>query len=419
MAASETFPERGDDGPNEPVRSANGSSTPVSGGRRTARAGGASVSSRIRPLHAGYSVEFAACDEPRWRTLLEGFEDANLYQTWTYDGVRQGERNLCHCVVSRSGRVVAAAQARVLQLAPLPAGAAYVRWGPLWRRADALPDPGDLRMALRALRNELVLRRGLFLRVFPLAFESDDVDYSSILHEEGFTPSPGEVPQRTLLVSLQPSLEETRKNFDHKWRNCLSKAERNGLVYSAGSDDRFFHAFMELYRALLHRKQFKEPNDINEFREMQRRLPDSLKMMVFLTGAGDDPSCGGVCTAIGATGVYLFGACNDAGLKTNGSYLIQWKAIQWLKEQGCRWYNLNGVNPDANPGTYHFKAGIAGKSGLDTRYLGRFDAYAGSATATIVSAANRAALSARRAVARARSLARRRTAGAFSTSASS
>ena len=370
---------------------------------------------QARALHTGYSVEFANCDERYWCALLEGFEDANLYQTWTYDAVRRGEGNLCHCLVFRSGRVVAAAQARLLQVKPLPAGAAYVRWGPLWHRPDAPPDADDLRMGLRALRNELVLKRGLFLRVYPLAYESDGFDYTSMLQEEGFTPSPSEVPQRTLLVSLQPPLDDIRKSLDHKWRNCLSKAERNGLVFTAGSDDRFFHTFLDLYRALLERKKFKEPNDINEFREVQRRLPDSLKMMVFLTGAGDQPSCGAVCTAIGTTGVYLFGACNDQGLRTNGSYLIQWKAIQWMREQGCRWYNLNGVNPDANPGTYHFKAGIAGKSGLDTRYMGRYDAYAGSTAATIVSAANRAALSARRAVAHARSLAPRRNARSSGT----
>jgi hypothetical protein len=377
------------------------------------------MSPQSLPLEAGYSVEFANCDERRWCALLESFEDANLYQTWTYDAVRCGERNLCHCIVSRSGRVVAVAQARLLQAKPLPAGAAYVRWGPLWRRADAPVDASDFRMALRALRNEFVLRRGLFLRIYPFAYQADPFDFSPMLQEEGFTPSPSEVPQRTLLVSLQPSLDDIRRDFDHKWRNCLSKAERNALVYSAGSDDRFFHAFMELYRALLHRKRFKEPNDIDEFRQMQRRLPDAFKMMVFLTGAGDQPSCGAVCTAIGTTGVYLFGACNDAGLKTNGSYLIQWKAIQWLKDQGCRWYNLNGVNPDANPGTYHFKAGIAGKSGLDTRYLGRYDAYAGSAAATIVSVANRAALSVRRAVARSRSVRLRRNAPSSGTLAAS
>ena len=155
-----------------------------------------------------------------------------------------------------------------------------------------------------------------------------------------------------------------------------------------GTDDGLFGAFMLLYRALLDRKQFKEPSSIAEFRAIQRRLPDDQRLRIFLTGRDSVPSCGAICTALGDTGVYLFGACNDSGMSTNGSYLIQWRAIQWMKQQGCRWYNLNGVNPEKNPGTYHFKAGVAGRAGQDVKSMGRFDAFAGSATATSVHLAN-------------------------------
>jgi lipid II:glycine glycyltransferase (peptidoglycan interpeptide bridge formation enzyme) len=199
---------------------------------------------------------------------------------------------------------------------------------------------------------------------------------------------------------MEPTLQEIRRNFDHKWRNCLSKAERNELEYVEGSDDALFGAFVELYRALLERKKFQQPNDIDEFRDVQRRLPEDQKMRIFLTGRDGRPSCGAICTAIGKTGVYLFGACNELGMTTNGSYLLQWKVIQWLKEQGCRWYNLNGINPDKNPGTYHFKAGIAGKAGRDVHYLGRFDAYAGSGTARSIHLLSRAVLSCKRLLAR-------------------
>ena len=344
----------------------------------------------------GYSAEIAPRDQTRWQSILECFEDASLYQTWAYDAATHGDRSLCHCVVSRSGRIVAAAQARVLRLPALPIGAAYVRWGPMWRRRDAIADPMDFRMGLRALRNELVLKRGLFLRCYPFLFESDGIDYRAILAEEGFVEAPGETPQRTLLLGLEPSLDELRRNFDHKWRNRLSKAERNGLECEEGSEDPLFGRFIELYRALLDRKKFEEPNDIREFRGLQRQLPDQHKMRVVLVGSSGAPSCGAVFTAVGATGVYLFGACNELGMTTNGSYLAQWKAIQWLKQQGCRHYNLNGVNPEKNPGTYHFKAGIAGKAGRDVRYLGRFDSYQGSIAATGIHLLNNGALRLRR-----------------------
>ena len=37
-------------------------------------------------------------------------------------------------------------------------------------------------------------------------------------------------------------------------------------------------------------------------------------------------------------------------------------------------YNLHGINPDTNPGTYHFKAGLCGGHGHDVHYVGTYDA---------------------------------------------
>ena len=130
-----------------------------------------------------------------------------------------------------------------------------------------------------------------------------------------------------------------------KWRNCLNKAERNQLEVIEGCDDSLFVDFIGIYRELLRRKKFQEPNDINEFRIIQKELPTEFKMRIFLSRSNGFSSAGAIFTAIGDTGVYLFGATNYEGMKNNGSYLLQLKAIQWMKNKGCRYYNLNGINP--------------------------------------------------------------------------
>ena len=40
------------------------------------------------------------------------------------------------------------------------------------------------------------------------------------------------------------------------------------------------------------------------------------------------------------------------------------ESLQRLKELGIRWYNLGGINPDKNPGVYHFKEGLSGEDVL-------------------------------------------------------
>ena len=143
-----------------------------------------------------------------------------------------------------------------------------------------------------------------------------------------------------------------------------------------GDDDDLFEAFVGLYREMLDRKKFREPNDINEFRLIQKDLPQGWKMRIFLSRSIEGVGAGAICSALGNKGIYLFGATNDLGLVNKGSYLLQWRIIQWLKETGCVCYDLNGINPSRNPGTYRFKAGIAGTDGRDVLFLGQFDSYA-------------------------------------------
>lgn len=150
-----------------------------------------------------------------------------------------------------------------------------------------------------------------------------------------------------------------------------------------GPDDSLFSDFISLSRALLDRKQFREPNDINEFRRIQQDLTPECKMRIFLCQSNGVKSAGVICATIGETGVYLFRATNDEGMTNKGSYLLQWKAIQWMKDNGCRYYNLNGINPEKNPGSYHFKSGLSGKNGRDVYYLGRFDCYSSGITARL------------------------------------
>jgi lipid II:glycine glycyltransferase (peptidoglycan interpeptide bridge formation enzyme) len=93
---------------------------------------------------------------------------------------------------------------------------------------------------------------------------------------------------------------------------------------------------------------------------------------VILCKQDDEICAGAIFSTTGTMGTYLSGATSDKGLKTNGSYLVQWAFVKWLKENGFSQYDLNGVNPDLNPGTYHFKRGLAGKHGRDVELLGKF-----------------------------------------------
>ena len=133
------------------------------------------MNSRIIPLEDGYTAEFDNVDKAEWYKIISQFSDANIYQTWDYDAVRCGKENISHLVLRKDGKIVAAAQARIVRIPVLGLGAAYIRWGPFWQLRDQAADPVAFRMALRALRNEYVCRRGLILRIFPILYDDNHV----------------------------------------------------------------------------------------------------------------------------------------------------------------------------------------------------------------------------------------------------
>jgi lipid II:glycine glycyltransferase (peptidoglycan interpeptide bridge formation enzyme) len=328
----------------------------------------------ITELTAGYSVEVDTVSRESWDRIIEKFDDANIYQMWSYETVRSGQRNLSHLLLKKGEEVVAAAQARIATLPFINIGVAYIRWGPLWR-TQTTNSIEVFFQAVRALRNEYTCRRGLVLRILPVLFNDDADTFLPAFKSEGFTWLERARRERTLIIDLMPSLEDLRKGLEQKWRNCLNRAEKNNLEVIEAYDDQLFDMFVTIYKNMINRKKFMETSDVNQFRLIQKELPADFKMKVFICRSDEGLCSGAICSAIGKTGVYLFGATSDVGMKSKGSYLLQWKIIEWLKEKKCSYYDLHGINPVINPGTYNFKAGLCGRNGKDVLFLGQFDAY--------------------------------------------
>ena len=297
-----------------------------------------------------------------WNQVLECFADANIYQTRSYGAACWRESQLSHLVLREAGEPVAAAQVRIVQVPGLRRGVAYVRWGPLWRPRNHPVDPRGLRLMLDALVAEYVQRRKLLLRILPNIFRGEEFGAAAeqAATEAGFVPGKDEA-YRTIRLNLSPSLVELRKALDGKWRNKLNGAEKNGLAITEGTGDDLYADFLGAYREMMSRKQFDTTVDAEQFGRMQQTLPDRLKMQIFLSRKDGKTLNALVVSLVGDTGIYLLGATSDEGTKTKGAYLLQWRAIQWLKERGALWYDLGGINPEFNPGVYEFKKGFSGQ----------------------------------------------------------
>jgi lipid II:glycine glycyltransferase (peptidoglycan interpeptide bridge formation enzyme) len=176
-------------------------------------------------------------------------------------------------------------------------------------------------------------------------------------------------------MDIACDLDDIRKGFDRKWRNQLTKAEKAGLTITSGSSLELIDEFALVYQEMLQRKQFVPSADLQRHRSIQTLLPPDLQMGIVLARHEGRPCAGAIYSALGDTAVYLFGATNDSGMRTCGSYLVQWEVLKLLKERATTYYDLHGINPEANPGTYHFKQGLAGKRGRQVTFVGQFQAF--------------------------------------------
>jgi lipid II:glycine glycyltransferase (peptidoglycan interpeptide bridge formation enzyme) len=313
-------------------------------------------------VDSSWKVEVDHATPAEWEQMLDLFNDANFYQTWSYGRVHWGEGNLSHLVLRRANEVLGMAQLRIVRPTRFKFGMAYLRWGPLCERRGQSLDPEVAIRMVQALDKEYVEKRKLFVRILPNAFIGSP--RAAVLQSafSKFTPEPlvADNTYRTFVVDLAPPLEELRKNLDRKWRNQLTRGEKNNLTVIAGNGIEEYRAFCEIYRQMRQRKTFETTVDEDEFMRIQEELPESHRMRILLCQENGVTVAGMVATAMGDSAIYLLGATSDQGLNAKGAYLLQWNMIQWLKENGTRWYDLGGIDPEANPGVYHFKKGFSG-----------------------------------------------------------
>ncbi len=316
---------------------------------------------RDQVCKASLSVEVDRTGEPEWAGLLQKFEDATVYQTRPYGSVRWGEKALSHFVLTKNGETMGCGQARIARASHLPIGFAYMPWGPLWWPKGKARDLDSVRQVAAAVRDEY-LGRHLPLVIAPNVMETepDAARIDQILKEEGFRRLPDS--EKTSLLDLTPTVDKLRSGCSSNWRWSLRRAEKfqNRLRVVEGEAVEGFAAFVRLYGEMVARKRFVPGVNIDDFFEMQKRLPEGLKMKTILCYSGDELVSGAVFSALGNRGLMLHSATSPHGRELCASHLVWWHIAQRLKGAGYTGCDLGGVNAEIAPGPYRFKKGMGG-----------------------------------------------------------
>lgn len=296
-----------------------------------------------------------------WPGLSGSFADLGFEQSLTYGqaaAARIGGR-LRLLALEQAGRPVAAAAVRLRLLPGLGRGIAWIPSGPLLRPADASPaDPEMAAAALAALRGQLVDAEGHILR-FRLSgmsgLAADTV--AEAAREAGFTPTQRAASYRSFALDLRQDEAALMKALQGKWRTDLRHALKSGLELAAGESPDLQTRFLQLFAEVQGAKGFR-PEIPPEF-HFALSGTDFPRRVLLATRDGADIA-GIVTGAAGATATYLFGATVADGRRFRAGYFLTWEGIRHAREDGRLWYDLGGVDFEANPDVARFKERMNG-----------------------------------------------------------
>jgi hypothetical protein len=317
-----------------------------------------------------FIAEFNKTSEIQWMEYLDTFSDANIFQTLVYNRLVTGEKKTDSVVLKKSDEVVAMAAVRIITLPFIDRGLAYIYMGPVWKQKGVPPNKKHIQQIIHAVVQKYVVEERLTLRVFPNVVNIDSNGVEEILKSAELIRHKYPRNTRTIMLDLSPSLEEIRSQYRYTWRRTLKKVEqRNDVkIYNGVSDD-LFEVVCKLYKEMVKRKAFSDTVNPDLFRQLQKHLPARFKMMIWKAVYRGNPVGAFVGSALGEVGFPPLAATNMTGLEHNVSYLLWQRYIEYLKEKGCRWFDLGGIDPEKNPGGYIYKKGLRG---IECNYIGDF-----------------------------------------------
>jgi hypothetical protein len=296
-----------------------------------------------------------------WDGLIAGFDDVSLDQTAAFSDLRWGDGRISQLMLVEGGEVVAAARVAILTQPGFAKGLAYLRGGPFWRRHGVTPDARLYRAAIEAIRTEYCVRRGHHLVVTPRFHPEFSLIEGEMLQAEGFRTRRASPDPHRYFVNLAIDRERQMDSLDQGWRRNLRKALGHDLEITLGDSEAEMERFIGLNTSLKRRKRFHDEGHALLLPDLARALPPKLRPQIALVYHRGKPVAGAALLLAGDIAQYLFGGSDEAMLKLNAGYALQWWLVGRLSARGYRWYDLGGES--LSEGLRQFKRGLVGREG--------------------------------------------------------
>jgi lipid II:glycine glycyltransferase (peptidoglycan interpeptide bridge formation enzyme) len=308
-----------------------------------------------------YSVRESSYKE--WLESLKKCQKVNMLQSWQYGQAKEetSRWSINRFLIMNDEQVVVAI-AQVLSISlPLFGGIARMNRGPLLLNStnNAL-DKKILYRVIATLFEEFKQKRWRVVQIAPEI--SDKEQNYSFLKNIGLKKL-ATLPYASGLLDLQSSKEQLLMKLKKKWRYSLRKSQEIGLNVSIldGSNKDFF-MLLNRYRDLKIEKDFSGISD-SLITSLSTKKSKEWQFNLFIANTNESEDIGDCCGMVVSirhsdTTTYLIGVTNKEGRELQANYLLLWEAIIHAKINGCKWFDIGGLDATTPKGIAHFKNGL-------------------------------------------------------------
>ncbi len=332
----------------------------------------------------------ASTSQLRWDEFVANHPQGHLLQSYAWGDFKSRHRwPVTRVAVTAPGssEILAGAQILFRQMAGV--SLAYIPKGPL---VDWSNQPLSNAL-IRTLRLACRPNRAVYLKIEPNLTANPELE-DTLTYGYGFRLSGETVqPRSTIRVDLTGSPEKILERMKPKTRYNIRLAERRGVsCHLAGPNSPAdFNQFFQLMEATGERDKFGV-HSAEYYRDGWKTFasspPDCGSAALWLARFEGKIIAGVLVFAFGRESAYLYGASSDEHRREMPTYLLQWKAMEWARQQNAHYYDFWGIPDEVGAGedehedlenknirdglwgVYRFKQGFGGEV---TRYAGAFD----------------------------------------------
>lgn len=294
------------------------------------------VADHARDMHFEFSVSTQEAD-PEWDNFVQLIPHGHHTQSSLWSQLKSLHNwKPLRLTASKDGQIAAGIQI-LLKPLPLFGVIGYAPNGPVFRTSDAA-----LQKQLLEQLNQLVkTHRIRMLFVHPPRCGEDFVP---LLKQFGYRLNePSIAVDATVMLDLEPDLDEIIKGFTQKKRYNVRYAGRKGVTIRECSGREDLALFHRLLSASAERQGFT-PESLEYFEKMYELFEPGGHIKILFAEHDNEPLAARLVIGYGDT--VIMKRVGFSGEKSNlhPNEAVEWAAIEWAKAQGYRYYDLEGLD---------------------------------------------------------------------------